>query len=153
MTSITHTDLIQYPMLRTYLLGLYDKIIEGKLNVLSGNTFETYHNLLFPPKSTTSYAADNKLTTGTKGLTTLDNKTISLKNLLINTLFPTLNATINTNTDYNTYENDSFNDLSGTKDHLCFIKFNSGKTDIEPDTYSITNILYSKYLQYLFLIL
>jgi hypothetical protein len=145
MTSITHTDLIQYPMLRAYLLGLYDKIIEGKLNVLSGNTFETYHDLLFPPKSTTSYAADNKLTTGTKGLTTLDNKTISLKNLLINTLFPTLNATINTNTDYKTYANDSFDDSSGTKDHLCFIKFNNNKTDIEPDKYSITNILYSKY--------
>jgi hypothetical protein len=147
MTSITHTDLIQYPMLRTYLLGLYDKIIEGKQNVLSENTFETYHNLLFPPKSTTSYAADNKLTTGTKGLTTLDNKTISLKNLLINTLFPTLNATINTNAtpDYNTYANDSFIDSVGTKDHLCFIKFNNTKTDIEPDNYSITNILYSKY--------
>ncbi len=147
MTSITHTDLIQYPMLRTYLLGLYDKIIEGKQNVLSENTFETYHDLLFPPKSTTSYAADNKLTTGTKGLTTLNNKTISLKNLLINTLFPTFNQTINRNSgpDYNTYINASFDDSSGTKDHLCFIKFNSGKTDIEPDTYSITNILYSKY--------
>ena len=56
-----------------------------------------------------------------------------------------LNATINTNTapDYNTYTNASFDDSSGTKDHLCFIKFNSGKTDIEPDNYSITNILYS----------
>lgn len=152
MTSITHTDLIQYPMLRTYLLGLYDKIIEGKQNVLSGeNTFETYHNLLFPGKTDSSgysnYTTSDKLTTGTKGVTTLNNKTISLKNLLINTLFPTFNQTINRNIgpNYNTYINASFDDSSGTKDHLCFIKFNSGKTDIEPDNYSITNILYSKY--------
>ncbi|NCA30978.1 MAG: hypothetical protein EBS93_09730 [Chitinophagia bacterium] len=151
MTSITHTDLIQYPMLRTYLLGLYDKIIEGKQNVLSENTFETYHNLLFPEKTDSSgysnYTNSDKLTTGTKGVTTLNNNTISLKNLLINTLFPTFNQTINRNIvpDYNTYINASFDDSSGTKDHLCFIKFNSGKTDIEPDTYSITNILYSKY--------
>lgn len=148
MTSITYTELNHYPVLKEYLFGLYEKIIEGKLDVPSGqNTFINYHDILFPPKLTASYETANKLTTGAKGLTTLDSKTISLKNLLINTLFPTLNATINTNAtpDYNTYTNASFDDLSGTKEHLCFIRFNSTKTDIEPDNYSITNILYSKY--------
>ena len=150
--SITRTDLNQYTVLIDHLKDLYKIIKDGKVSVSSGSDFVTYHNLLFPtvPANSDTITYTDKLTTTSlsgesKGLTTLDGKTISLKHLLANTLNPTFNQTIcSTTTPFTTYSNASL-DTAGTKDHLCFIKFDSGKTDIEPDEHPITNILYSKY--------
>jgi hypothetical protein len=152
--NITSADLNQYPVLIDYLKKLYEDIISGKASVDSGvNDFEVYHNLLFPvitnSGSRNIITYTDKLTTtsvsgASKGLTTLDGKTISLKHLLTNTLDPTFNQTICSTATPSTYSNASL-DTAGTKDHLCFITLNSAKTDIEPDTHPITNILYSKY--------
>ena len=151
--SITKTDLNQYPVLIDYLKKLYEDIIRGKASVSSGSDFVTYHNLLFPtvPANSDTITYTDKLTTSSqagasKGLTTLDGKTISLKNLLANTLDPTFNQTICSTSTY-AFSNASIitTDTAGIKDHLCFIKINNDKTDIEPDVHPITNILYSKY--------
>jgi len=150
--NITSADLNQYPVLIDYLKKLYDDIIGGKASVSPGvNDFVAYHDKLFPtvPADSATITYTDKLTTtsvsgASKGLTTLDGKTISLKHLLANTLNPTFNQTICSTATPSTYSNASL-DTAGTKDHLCFIKFDSGKTDIQPDEHPITNILYSKY--------
>ena len=150
--NITSADLNQYPVLIDHLKDLYKIIKDGKVDVASGNDFVAYHDKLFPtvPADSATITYTDKLTTtsvsgASKGLTTLDGKTISLKHLLANTLNPTFNQTIcSTTTPFTTYSNASL-DTAGTKDHLCFIKFDSGKTDIQPDEHPITNILYSKY--------
>ena len=154
--NITSADLNQYPVLIDYLKKLYDDIIQGKADVTAGvSGFVEYHNLLFPvitsSSSTNIITYTDKLTTtstagSSKGLTTLNDKTISLKHLLTNTLVPTFKQTICSTATPSTYTNDSIPDSgAGTKDHLCFITLNSAKTDIVPDEHPITNILYSKY--------
>ena len=152
--NITRADLNEYPVLIDHLKKLYDDIISGKASVAQGDDgFVEYHNLLFPVirsiGSANTIEYTDKLATsrtGAKGLTTLDGKTISLRNLLANTLNPTFDQTICSMTTPYGYTNDSIMDSdTGTKDHLCFIKLNSGGTDIEPDEHPITNILYSKY--------
>ena len=152
--SITRTDLNQYTVLIDHLKDLYKIIKDGKVSVSSGSDFVTYHNLLFPtvPANSDTITYTNKLTTSSqagasKGLTTLNTQTISLRNLLANTLDPTFNQTICSTSTYK-FSNDSIittDNTAGTKDHLCFIKINNDKTDIEPDEHPITNILYSKY--------
>ena len=146
--NITSADLNQYPVLIDYLKKLYDDIIGGKASVSPGvNDFVAYHDKLFPtvPADSATITYTDKLTTtsvsgASKGLTTLDGKTISLKHLLANTLNPTFNQTICSTTTYE-YSNASL-DTAGTKDHLCFITLNNAKTDIVPDEHPITNILY-----------
>jgi hypothetical protein len=152
--SITRTDLNQYTVLIDHLKDLYKIIKDGKVSVSSGSDFVAYHNLLFPtvPEDSATITYTNKLTTSSqagasKGLTTLNTQTISLRNLLANTLDPTFNQTICSTSTYK-FSNDSIittDNTAGTKDHLCFIKINNDKTDIEPDEHPITNILYSKY--------
>jgi hypothetical protein len=140
--SITASDLQQYGNLRSHLRDLFIKIKNGKREVQDGtNDFNTYYNELFPDTST---PYNSQLTCGTNGLTAMDMKTISLKNLLHNTIYPTFHQTINNGApNYDTISNGHIG--STTKDHLCFIKLNTDKNDIEPDVESITNILYSKY--------
>ena len=151
--NITSADLNQYPVLIDHLKDLYKKIKDGKASVGSGvDDFVAYHDKLFPtvPADSATITYTDKLTTtsvsgASKGLTTLDGKTISLKHLLANTLNPTFNQTICSTSTYE-YSNASIiPDTAGTKDHLCFITLNNAKTDIVPDEHPITNILYSKY--------
>ena len=151
--NITSADLNQYPVLIDHLKDLYKKIKDGKASVGSGvDDFVAYHDKLFPtvPADSATITYTYKLTTtsvsgASKGLTTLDGKTISLKHLLANTLNPTFNQTICSTSTYE-YSNASIiPDTAGTKDHLCFITLNNAKTDIVPDEHPITNILYSKY--------
>ena len=155
MTSITTSDLNNYTILQLYFKELYDKIKAGKSIVTAGaDDFEVFHNKLFPENPATSYTkSTDGLATDTSGLTTINSNAISLKKLLYNTLYPTFHQTINTSLDASTIATDNYTKYSNihipngavNKEHLCFIKFNAGKTDIEPDNYSITNILYSKY--------
>ena len=142
--SITASDLQQYGNLRSHLKDLYIKIKNGKREVQAGaDDFDDYYDKLFPDIYTTY---TDKLAYDSYGLTTLGPNAISLKKLLHNTLWPTFNQTKNKGpTDYNTISNSHITSQSGNKDHLCFIKLNTGATDIEPDKFSITNILYSKY--------
>jgi hypothetical protein len=151
--SITTGDLNNYKTLQLYFKDLYDKIKAGKSIVTAGaDDFEVFHNKLFPENTETSYIkSTDGLATDTNGLTTINSNAISLKKLLHNTLYPTFHQTINTSIDasatdnYAKYSNIHIPNGAVNKEHLCFIKFNAGKTDIEPDNYSITNILYSKY--------
>jgi hypothetical protein len=153
--SITTSDLNNYKTLQIYFKDLYDKIKAGKSIVTAGaDDFEVFHNKLFPGNPETPYTkSTDGLTTDSTGFTIINANAISLKKLLHNTLYPTFNQTINTSTDVSTAGNDNYTKYSNShipnsavdKEHLCFIKFNAGKTDIEPDNYSITNILYSKY--------
>ena len=147
--SITYSDLQQYGNLRAHLKDLYIKITNGKREVQDGaNDFEVYYDKLFPKSSTitTAYADADKLSYTTNGLTTMGANAISLKKLLHNTLYPVFHQTKNNGpTNYDTISNSHIAAATGNKDHLCFIKLNAGATDIEPDKYSITNILYSKY--------
>jgi len=153
--SITTGDLNNYKTLQLYFKDLYDKIKAGKSIVTAGaDDFEVFHNKLFPENTETSYIkSTDGLATDTNGLTTINSNAISLKKLLHNTLYPTFHQTINTSIDASTSATDNYTKYSNihipngavNKEHLCFIKFNAGKTDIEPDNYSITNILYSKY--------
>jgi hypothetical protein len=142
--SITASDLQQYGNLRSHLKDLYIKIKNGKREVQAGaDDFDDYYDKLFPDIYTTY---TDKLAYDSYGLTTLGPNAISLKKLLHNTLYPTFNQTKNNGpTDYSTISNSHITSISGNKDHLCFIKLNTGATDIEPDKFSITNILYSKY--------
>jgi hypothetical protein len=148
--SITYSDLQQYGNLREHLKDLYIKITNGKREVQDGvDDFEVYYDKLFPKSSTitTAYADADKLSYTTKGTTAMGANAISLKKLLHNTLYPVFYQTKNNGpTSYTTISN-SHIAASGTgkKDHLCFIKLNTDDTNIEPDEYSITNILYSKY--------
>jgi hypothetical protein len=155
MTSITTNDLNNYTILRLYFKELYDKIKAGSSIVTAGaDGFDVFHNKLFPENTDTPYTkSTDGLATDANGLTTINSNAISLKKLLHNTLYPTFNQTINTSIDAGTIATDNYAIYSNThisngvtnKEHLCFIKFNAGKIDIEPDKYSITNILYSKY--------
>jgi hypothetical protein len=141
--NITTSDLQQYGNLRSHLRDLFTKIKNGKREVQDGTKdFVTYYNELFPDTST---IYNSKLTCASaNGLTTMDMNTISLKNLLHNTVYPTFHQTINNGLpNYDKISNGHIG--TTTKDHLCFIKLNTEKTDIEPDEDSITNILYSKY--------
>ena len=145
-TNISSADLNQYNSLRVALRDLYNNISKGRISESSGaNTFKSCHDNIFPQESVASYDAALKLTTAdANGGTSLTANTISLQKLLINTLYPTFHQTINTNAD--TYTNvDLPSSANSNKNHLCFIKFKAGKTNIEPDKYPITNILYSKY--------
>ena len=147
--SITASDLLQYGNLRSHLRDLFIKIKNGKREVQDGtNDFNTYYNELFPDTST---PYNSKLSCSTKGLTTMDMKTISLKNLLHNTLYPTFHQTINSGPVDNYRKILNGHIGSTTKDHLCFIKLNADSSDIEPDEESITNILYSKYVIEIFI--
>jgi hypothetical protein len=140
---ITTSDLQQYGNLRSHLRDLFTKINSGKREVQDGTKdFLSYYSELFPD---TSSIYNSKLTcSNATGLTTMDMNTISLKNLLHNTVYPTFHQTINSGPpNYDKISNGHIG--TTTKDHLCFIKLNAGKTDIEPDEDSITNILYSKY--------
>jgi hypothetical protein len=143
MSSITTSDLNNYTILRGYLKDLHSKIVAGKVDVTPGSVdFNTFHDKLFPAIDNTY---TNKLTTDANGeIARINADVISLKNLLHNTLYPAFNQTINDNTSpYTTYANSHI--ASSNKEHLCFIKLKADKTDIEPDKYTITNILYSKY--------
>ena len=148
--SIITSDLQQYNNLRLHLKDLYVKIRNGKREVQTGvEDFDDYYDKLFPNSSklSTVYTDADRLSYSAKGTTTMDTKAISLNNLLHNTLYPIFNQTKNNGpTSYTTISN-SHIAASGTgkKDHLCFIKLNTDDTNIEPDEYSITNILYSKY--------
>jgi len=146
-TNITYSDLQQYGNLRSHLKDLYIKITNGKREVQTGMPdFDDYYDKLFPNSSDINTVYTDKLDYTAKGTTTMNAKAISLKKLLHNTLFPTFNHTkINGPSNYNTIGNLHIPSATGTKDHLCFIKLKTGDTDIEPDPYSITNILYSKY--------
>jgi hypothetical protein len=149
--SITASDLLQYGNLRSHLRDLFIKIKNGKREVQDGtNDFNTYYNELFPDTST-PYNSNSQLSCSTKGLTTMDMKTISLKNLLHNTLYPTFHQTINSGPVDNYRKILNGHIGSTTKDHLCFIKLNADSSDIEPDEESITNILYSKYVIEIFI--
>ena len=142
-TSIATIDLTNYNALKNTLQALYNKIKEGKRDD-GNNNFEKFYQKLFPEELNSTYDSGNKLKCTTDGLTEMNDKTISLKNLLHNTLNPNFNQTVNTGLpDYKTISNSSLG--TTTKDHLCFIKLKSDKTDIEPDEHTITNILYSKY--------
>ena len=147
--SITYSDLQQYGNLREHLKDLYIKITNGKREVQDGvDDFEDYYDKLFPKSSTitTAYADADKLSYTTKGTTAMGANAISLKKLLHNTLYPVFYQTKNNGpTNYLTISNSHIVPATGKKEHLCFIKLNAGATDIEPDKYSITNILYSKY--------
>uniref|UniRef100_A0A6C0LAT1 Uncharacterized protein n=1 Tax=viral metagenome TaxID=1070528 RepID=A0A6C0LAT1_9ZZZZ len=143
--SITASDLQQYGNLRAHLKDLYIKIKNGKREVQAGaDDFDDYYNKLFPDSSTTY---TDKLAYASNGLTTMGANAISLKKLLHNTLYPVFNQTKNNGptASYATISNSHITAATGNKDHLCFIKLNADATDIEPDKYSITNILYSKY--------
>ena len=143
--SITASDLQQYGNLREHLKDLYIKIKNGKREVQAGaDDFDDYYNKLFPDSSTTY---TDKLGYASNGLTTMGANAISLKKLLHNTLYPVFHQTKNSGptASYATISNSHIAAATGNKDHLCFIKLNPGATDIEPDKYSITNILYSKY--------
>lgn len=148
--SITYSDLQQYGNLREHLKDLYIKITNGKREVQDGvDDFEDYYDKLFPNSSklSTVYTDADKLSYTTNGTTAMGANAISLKKLLHNTLYPVFYQTKNNGpTNYDTISN-SHIAASGTgkKDHLCFIKLNAGNTNIEPDKFSITNILYSKY--------
>jgi hypothetical protein len=145
--SITTGDLNNYNTLRIYFKDLYDKIKAGKSIVTVGaDDFEVFHNKLFPENTETPYiTSTDGLATDTNGLTTINSNAISLKKLLHNTLYPTFHQTINTSIDDSTSAADNYTKYSNihipngavNKEHLCFIKFNAGKTDIEPDNYSI----------------
>jgi hypothetical protein len=145
--NITNSDLQQYGNLRSHLKDLYIKITNGKREVQTGmSDFDDYYDKLFPNSSDISTVYTDKLDYTAKGTTTMNAKAISLKKLLHNTLYPTFNHTkINGPSNYNTIGNSHIPSETGTKDHLCFIKLKTDNTDIEPDAYSITNILYSKY--------
>ena len=143
--SITASDLQQYGNLQAHLKDLYIKIKNGKREVQAGaDDFDDYYNKLFPDSSTTY---TDKLGYASNGLTTMGANAISLKKLLHNTLYPVFHQTKNNGptASYATISNSHIAAATGNKDHLCFIKLNPGATDIEPDKYSITNILYSKY--------
>jgi hypothetical protein len=153
--SIATGDLNNYKTLQLYFKDLYDKIKAGKSIVTVGaDDFEVFHNKLFPENTEMSYIkSTDGLATDSNGFTTINSNGISLKKLLHNTLYPTFHQTLNTSIDASTSATDNYAKYSNmhipngvmNKEHLCFIKFNSGKTDIEPDNYAITNILYSKY--------
>jgi hypothetical protein len=145
--NITTTDLQQYNNLRSHLKDLYIKITNGKREVQTGMPdFDDYYDKLFPNNSDISTIYTDKLAYTGKGTTTMNANAISLKKLLHNTLYPTFNHTINNGpANYNTISNSHIANEAGTKDHLCFIKLKSDDTDIQPDEYSINNILYSKY--------
>lgn len=148
-TNITNIDLVQYGNLRSHLKDLYIKITNGKREVQTGmDDFDDYYDKLFPNSSdiNTVYADKDKLAYTANGTTTMNAKAISLKKLLHNTLYPTFNHTKNSGPpNYNTIGNIHIPSATGAKDHLCFIKLKTDNTDIEPDEYSINNILYSKY--------
>jgi len=146
-TNITYSDLQQYGNLRSHLKDLYIKITNGKREVQTGmSDFDDYYDKLFPNSSDISTVYTDKLYYTAKGTTTMNAKAISLKKLLHNTLYPTFNHTKNNGpSNYNTISNSHIAAETGTKDHLCFIRLKTDNTDIEPDEYSITNILYSKY--------
>jgi hypothetical protein len=140
-TSIATIDLTNYNALKNTLQALYNKIKEGKRDD-GNNNFERFYQKLFPDELNSTYG--NKLKCTNDGLTEMNDNTISLKKLLHNTLNPNFNQTVNTGLpNYDKITNSSLG--TTTKDHLCFIKLKSDKTDIEPDEHTITNILYSKY--------
>lgn len=141
--GISTINLTNYESLKKTLDDLYNKIKAGKREDGIDN-FETYYEKLFPTTLAGGTTYTNKLTCSTIGNTTMSNKTISLKNLLHNTLYPDFKQTIRASASpYNKISNASLGTL--TKDHLCFIKLKSDQSDIEPDEHTITNILYSKY--------
>jgi hypothetical protein len=147
MSSITTSDLNNYTNLHKHLNDLYVKIKEGKRDVEEGTKdFVEYYEELFPENILTSYTDNDRLDCDVNGSTTLNEKTFSLKRVLHNALYPTFHQTINDGpTNYKTISNSHISSSTVKKDHLCFIKLNAGKTDIEPDEHTITNILYSKY--------
>ena len=146
MSSITTSDLNNYTNLHKHLDDLYVKIKGGKREVQAGVTdFVEYYKELFPENILTSYTDNDKLDCDEDGSTTLNEKTFSLKSVLHNALYPTFHQTINDGPpNYNTISNSHISSSTVKKDHLCFIKLNAGKTDIEPDGNTINNIFYSK---------
>jgi len=147
MSSITTSELNNYTILRKHLNDLYVKIKDGKREVQEGDkNFVEYYEKLFPENILTIYTDNDRLDCDINGLTTLNVKTFSLKSVLHNALYPTFHQTINDDpTNYKTISNLHISSSTTKKDHLCFIKLNADKTDIEPDGHTITNILYSKY--------
>ena len=149
--NITSEDLYNYYELRSMLTDLNRKIYNGSKIPISGPyVFNARFEILFPKYENigTAYTTGDKITTTTStGETTAYYDSIySLKKLLHNSLYPHLNQTQKDPSYNEKIINEHIKTGVSTKDHLCFIKFNTTANDatyIEPDKPVINNILYS----------
>ena len=151
--NITSSDLSNYYELRSMLTDLNRKIYNGSKPPISGtHVFNAKFEILFPNVDNigTEYTTtSHKITTapGTGQTTTYNSKIYSLKHLLHNSLYPHLNQTRKNPSNISKIINEHIAAVDTTsKDHLCFIRFDTtagNAISIEPDIPVINNILYS----------
>ena len=149
--NIKSEDLYNYYELRSMLVDLNRKIYNGsKLPISGTHVFNAKFDILFPKYDNigTAYTDGGIIPTESgQGETSSYHASIySLKNLLHNSLYPHLNQTRKNPGDITNIINEHIKTEVSTKDHLCFIKFNTtanAATYIEPDKPVINNILYS----------